>query len=204
MVRAQREDELLAAAGDLFAAQGYSATRLEDVAQRAGVAKGLVTFYFKSKEGLFRAVVRRLIPPLLAELEGVVAEAEGTSAADLLRAAMAMVFQRMPGDARARAILRLLVAEGRHFPELTAFYYDEVVARSGEVLAHIIDKGIARGEFVFAARDQAPRLLLGPPVMAVFWSILFEDKQKLDLDAMLDAHVDLVLHGLLREPEKAR
>lgn len=198
VVRARREQELLRAAGELFAAQGYSATRLEDVAQRAGVAKGLVAFYFKSKERLFQAVVRKAIPPILAELELVLANGAGKKSAELLREAMTLIMSRV-ADESPRAILRLLAAEGRNFPELTAFYYDEVVAHSGEALDKIIERGVQSGEFSFQAREQLPRLLLGPPIMAVFWQILFGDRQALDMPRLLHAHMDLILHGISGE-----
>src|SRR6185369_942931 len=67
--RELRENEILRAAFEEFAAHGYAATRLEDVARRAGVAKGLPSFYFESKAGLFKAVLRRLVLPDWAALE---------------------------------------------------------------------------------------------------------------------------------------
>jgi AcrR family transcriptional regulator len=79
-----RPAELLAAALELFVERGYAATRLEDVARRAGVSKGTVYLYFPGKEDLFKAVVREGLVPLLERGEKVVAEHEG-SAVDLIR-----------------------------------------------------------------------------------------------------------------------
>ena len=53
-----RPAELLAAALELFVEKGYAGTRLDDVAQRAGVSKGTLYLYFENKEDLFKAVVR--------------------------------------------------------------------------------------------------------------------------------------------------
>ena len=62
-----RPGELLAAALDLFVEKGYAATRVEEVASRAGVSKGTLFLYFASKEELFKAVVRENIAGRFAE-----------------------------------------------------------------------------------------------------------------------------------------
>jgi AcrR family transcriptional regulator len=74
-----RPGELLAAALDLFVARGYAATRLEDVAQQAGVSKGTLYLYFENKEALFKAVIREGILPVLAENEEIAARHEGST-----------------------------------------------------------------------------------------------------------------------------
>jgi AcrR family transcriptional regulator len=53
-----RPEEITAAALELFVERGYAATRLEDVAARAGISKGTLYLYFADKEDLFKAVVR--------------------------------------------------------------------------------------------------------------------------------------------------
>ena len=60
-----RPQELLAAALELFVERGYAATRLEDVATRAGVSKGTLYLYFDGKESLFKSVVRTNVLPRL-------------------------------------------------------------------------------------------------------------------------------------------
>jgi len=57
-----RQEAILAAAFEVFAAHGYEATRIDEVAQRAGIAKGTIYLYFRDKDRLFQAVVRNLIP----------------------------------------------------------------------------------------------------------------------------------------------
>ncbi|HEX5737246.1 MAG TPA: helix-turn-helix domain-containing protein, partial [Hydrogenophaga sp.] len=56
-----RPGELLDAALALFVEKGFAATRVEEVAARAGVSKGTLFIYFPSKEELFKAVVRENI-----------------------------------------------------------------------------------------------------------------------------------------------
>ncbi|HEY3909529.1 MAG TPA: helix-turn-helix domain-containing protein [Stellaceae bacterium] len=98
-----------------FAAHGYTATRLEDVARRAGIAKGLPHFYFSSKEELFKAVLRRLVLPDWSILEAEL-ERSGAPTSELLRGLMTVAYERLVKNARAHQLLRLLIAEGPKFP----------------------------------------------------------------------------------------
>src|SRR5690349_23645902 len=71
--RAARRDErraaILAAALEEFAARGFAATRLDDVARRAGVAKGTIYLHFRDKESLFQELVRAMLSPVISTLE---------------------------------------------------------------------------------------------------------------------------------------
>src|ERR1700755_633057 len=65
---AERREAIIAAAMDEFMAQGFAATRLDDVARRAGVAKGTIYLHFKDKEALFQELVRTALAPLIGRL----------------------------------------------------------------------------------------------------------------------------------------
>jgi AcrR family transcriptional regulator len=52
MPRAQREEQILGIAEEVFAERGFQATTMEDIAERVGVTKPLIYEYFGSKEGL--------------------------------------------------------------------------------------------------------------------------------------------------------
>ena len=65
---AERREAIIAAAMDEFIAQGFAATRLDDVAKRAGVAKGTIYLHFKDKEALFEELIRTAIVPLVNRL----------------------------------------------------------------------------------------------------------------------------------------
>ncbi len=56
----ERKQQLLEAAGELFAARGYRATRIADICESAGVAKGLFYWYFPTKGALFAELVRTM------------------------------------------------------------------------------------------------------------------------------------------------
>lgn len=195
--RAKREAEILDAAFSEFTANGYAATRLEDVARRAGVAKGLPHFYFERKEDLFRAVLRRVILPTWIDLVETSLTAEG-STRDLMRATLATMYHRLVANGKAREVMRLLIAEGPRFPELTELYYSEVVERGIAIWKQLVARGISRGEFRTGALLNNPQTIYGPALMAAIWQLLFGRRHGLDLDSWFESHLDLVLNGVER------
>jgi AcrR family transcriptional regulator len=190
-----RESEILEAAFEEFAAHGFAAARLEDVARRAGVAKGLPNFYFESKEALFKAVLHRLVLPDWNAL-GAQFEQSDESTAALLGALIGVAYQRLVNNPRAHQLLRLLIAEGPRFPELTGFYHAEFIERALALLAKLLARGVERGEIRSGPILDYPQAIMAPALMAVLWQLLFADRQPLDLARFFDAHLDLVLNGV--------
>jgi AcrR family transcriptional regulator len=193
--RETRESEILDAAFAEFAAHGYAATRLEDVARRAGVAKGLPNFYFASKEALFKAVLRRLVLPDWSAIEARFEQSDGSIAASL-RDLIAVVYERLVRNPRAHQLLRLLVAEGLRFPELTEFYYAELIERALALLRKLLARGVERGEIRPGPILDYPQAIMAPALMAVLWQLLFANLHPLEVARFFEAHIDLVLNGL--------
>src|SRR5262245_25946524 len=173
-----RPQEIVDAAFQEFAAKGFAGTRLEDVAARARVSKGLPYLYFKTKEELFKAVVRSVIT---SHFDVIRAQMETTelSVEAFLKGPFLKFIQELVGSKRA-FIARLLIAEGHKHPELTKFYYENVVSRGLETLTRLIDRGIARGEFKPTPLRDFPQLLIAPMLSAVMWRGLFERHHHLD------------------------
>lgn len=192
-----RPQELLAAAMDLFVERGFAATRLEDVARRAGVSKGTLYLYFENKEDLFKAVVRNSIVPVLGEAELSIAEFEGHSA-DLLRSMMMSWWERL-GATKASGIVKLVMAEAGNFPELAQFYREEVINRGTRVISNMLVRGVGRGEFRPVNITQMTQVLIAPMLMLITWkhSIGPCDGGELDPPAFLHTFLDMALHGLL-------
>ncbi|HEX7891374.1 MAG TPA: TetR/AcrR family transcriptional regulator [Ramlibacter sp.] len=140
-----RPGELLDAALDLFVEKGFAATRSEEVAVRAGVSKGTLFLYFPSKEELFKAVVRENMTGRFAEWTEEFESFEG-STADMVRHFMRLWWQRI-GATRASGITKLMISEARNFPELAAFYQQEVIRPGTELIRRILRRGLERGEF---------------------------------------------------------
>jgi AcrR family transcriptional regulator len=198
-----RPTEIVSAALDCFAERGFAATRLEDIAQRAGVTKGTVYLYFPSKEELFKAVVRQFILPVLdARVEMLAASDEPVAA--LLRRMILSVPDAFIGSPIA-AIPRLVMAEARNFPDLARFYFEEVPSRARERITAVIRRGIARGEFRRVDPDHVFYCAVSPIIMTVLWNGVFGpfDPRAPDLRAICRSHVDLLLTGLLKEREAA-
>ena len=179
------------AALEEFASKGYAETRLDDVAVRAGISKGLVYVYFKTKEELFKAVIRAFIIP---KFDALIEELNSSrrSSEELIRGPM-LTFMKEFARSRRRILIRLLIAEGGKHPDLIAFYHSEVVSRGMRLLTLIISKGVAAGEFKPSPYSEFPQLIVAPLLMSVIWQILFERLQSLNVEGCLDAHVEIVL-----------
>jgi len=141
-----RPQEIVEAAFEEFAAKGFAGTRLEDVAARARVSKGLPYLYFKTKEELFKAVVRSVITSHFDVIREQV-ETTTLSVEDFLKGPFLSFIQELVCSKRV-FIVRLLIAEGHKHPELTKFYFDNVVSRGMETLRGLIDRGVERGDVV--------------------------------------------------------
>jgi AcrR family transcriptional regulator len=193
--RAQRREQILAAAFEEFAVNGYAGACLDDVARRAQIAKGTIFLHFRSKRVLFRAVLRGFIRPVFSGFHGLLHEFSGTSDV-LLRDLLSRQYVDVVGNCKARALLRLVIAEGGKFPELAQTYYREIVAPGTSALGLVIDRGIASGEFQPGIIRNFPQILAAPVVLAIVWTLVLGERHGLDFDAYREAHLDFVLRGL--------
>ena len=195
-----RPHELLAAALDLFVERGFAATRLEDVAARAGVSKGTLYLYFENKHELFKAVVREGIVPAIDEGEQFVEQYEGHTK-DLFREFM-QGWWRALGDPRVSGISKLVVSEAGNFPEIAAFYFEEVIARRNALIERVLKRGVARGEFRVIDVASVRSFLVAPILMLMMWRHAFGtcSGESIDPKTYIDSFIDFSLQGLL-QPE---
>lgn len=193
-----RPHELLASAIDLFVERGFAATRLEDVARRAGVSKGTLYLYYTNKEDLFKAVVRKSILPTIEDADTSVAEFEGHSA-ELLRHVILNWWRRV-GSTKASGISKLILAEADNFPELARFYQQEVMSRGVRTIASMLERGIERGEFRAIDVAQTSQVLIAPMMMLSTWKHTVAPCERCDLqpEAFLEAFLDITLRGLVK------
>jgi AcrR family transcriptional regulator len=196
-----RPAELLSAALEVFAEHGFAAARLEDVARRAGVTKGTIYLYFDDKEALFQAVVREAILPNIAQAERRV-EAFSGSAGELLREYL-QGWWRVIGESNLSAVPKMVISEAAHFPSLARFYYDEVVSRGHRLIASILERGIAAGEFRPMDLPSTVKLALAPLVIAVIhkhslYSCVREAGSNFDPRRYVQTHIDIFLRGLAK------
>jgi len=186
---AERRGAIIEAALDEFIARGFAATRLDDVAARAGVAKGTIYLHFKDKEALFQELIRTALVPLIGRL------AAPPPAGGSVRAALerfAQTFAQEVVTTRRGDIVRLIVAEGARFPSVADFYYREVVSRGIAAMRALIELGIARGEIQQEGLMRFPQIVVAPAIVAVIWHGLFGRLSPLDTTEMLRVHLDLI------------
>ncbi len=190
----ERPDEILEAAFAEFADTGFLATRLDDVAARAGVAKGTVYLYYDSKEALFQAAVRSRMLPVVAEVGTLSKQHQGPTI-DLLRVVVRVMYGRL-SDPTVRTLMRILIADGQRFPELIAFYHREVLSKLKSALKAIVARGVARGEFRTGALTDLPEILVAPGLMAAIWQMTFAVEEDIPLERFMSAHLDLIERAL--------
>lgn len=196
-----RPEEITAAALELFSERGYAATRLEDVAARAGVSKGTLYLYFANKEELFKAVLREGFISPLAEMRDTVQRYEGPTF-DLVEMLVRGWWEHV-GATRLSAIPKLMVAEARNFPDVARFYVDEVVRPGREAIAAIVRRGVERGEFRRVDPRIAGQLLVAPLFMVAIWgnSLAVCTADRIDPLPLLEAHIEMLRHALVLKSE---
>jgi AcrR family transcriptional regulator len=194
--KAERPQEIIEAAFTEFSRNGYATTTLDQIAERAGVTKGTIYVYFESKEQLFISMVREFTKPTTETMQGLF-ETHEHSTADLLRAQFSFIYEHVVEDRRRREVVRMLIAEAARFPELADRYHAEILQPCLEMLKQAIQRGIDRGEIRQSAVINNPQVVIAPIALVDLWMMLFDDRQPLDLKAYFNAHIDLVLNGLL-------
>ncbi|MGF9764388.1 TetR/AcrR family transcriptional regulator [Microvirga sp. 0TCS3.31] len=195
-----RPAELVRAGLEEFAVNGFAGTRLDDIARRAGVAKGTIYRYFADKEALFLAAVRTEVAPVFEQIVGFVDVYPGTTR-DLLKLMFETIHRQLV-NSDLRVLVRIIIAEGERFPTLTELYYTETIAKGRALLEQIVARGIARGEVRQGAAANLPLVLVAPALMAAIWRMTFDRYTHISSEAFLDAHIDLVFNGLLTPDDR--
>jgi TetR/AcrR family transcriptional regulator len=197
-----RPGELLAAALDLFVEKGYAATRVEEVAQRAGVSKGTLFLYFASKEELFKAVVRENISGRFTEWGEELRTFEGNSE-ELLRYCMSSWWERV-GATKASGITKLMMSEAGNFPELVRFFQQEVVQPGNDLIQRILQRGVERGELRNVDPTYGIYSVLAPMIFLNMWKhgggSCGDARTELDPQQYIASQVQTILFGLSVSP----
>lgn len=199
--KADRPEEIVAAALEVFAEKGFAAARLDDIARRAGVSKGAIYLYFATKEDIFRAVVEQGVAPNLAAVQAAIAN-NPNSFPDLLRSFIGVI-SGVVTDSPVGGIVKMVIGEARNFPELAQVWHDRLVAPALGAMAGAIAAAQARGEL----RPGDPRAyalsLISPLLVGVIWRETFTPigAEPFDIPALAKQHVELWLRGMVIEPD---
>lgn len=202
-----RPGELMDAALDLFVEKGFAATRVEEVALRAGVSKGTLFLYFPSKVELFKAVVRENIAGRFDEWNREFDTFTGTTG-DMVRYCMLQWWDRI-GATQASGITKLVMSEASHFPELADFYRTEVIEPGNALIRRILQRGVDRGEFRPINIDVAIYSIIAPMIFVIMWKhsmapccpVGAQQWQDMDPRTFVASQADVLIHGLQRCPE---
>jgi len=197
-----RPAELMAAALDLFVERGYAATKLDDVAAKAGVSKGTLYLYFDSKEALFKAVIEQGIVPMLDEGE-VLIQQHQVDARSLLQMLLLRWWQLL-GETSLGGIPKLMIAEAGNFPEVANYYYDNVIVRGRDLLRQALQRGAASGEFRKLDIESTIDVIMAPVIMLVVWrySLAPCGCGKQDPEQYMQTYLDLLMNGLMNKEQQ--
>src|ERR1700683_1991966 len=185
--KAERPQEIFAAAFPEFSRNGYATTTPERIADRAGVTKGTIYVYFENKEHLFISMVHEFTKGAQDTVQEMFETHEG-STADLLRAQFSFIYQHLVADPRRREVVRMLIAEAPRFPELADRYHEELLRPCLDMLRQALQRGMDRGEFRNSAIIDLPQIVIAPIALVDLWMMMFDTRQPLDLKAYFNAH----------------
>jgi AcrR family transcriptional regulator len=194
-----RPQEILEAALKVFAEKGFAAARLEEIAQRAGVAKGTIYLYFPSKEAVFTALVKETIGARVSAFADVVRGYEGPSATLLAQLLRTIGFFLRSSD--YVVIPKIVIAEAGNFPHLARMYREEVAERGIALLSGVLAAGMKRDEFRQMPVEHAVRLAMAPLLLVAIWRTTFApfDAKPYDYEGLIEAHIATLLKGLAKE-----
>jgi AcrR family transcriptional regulator len=192
----ERPGEIIDAALALFVEKGFAATRLDDVADRAGLSKAAIYLYFEDKTALFKGVIEQAVGRNLGAVEAMLAQHRGPIG-PLISTVLDFMATRIETTPMA-SVAKLVIAESRAFPEIGRYYLDQVIGRGLPMLEKLIRRGIASGEFRKVDPALTVRSIVGPMLLAGLWRTVFEPigAEKLDTCALARHHADLMLHAL--------
>ena len=189
----QRRQAILQAALEVFAAEGFAAARLDDVAARAGVAKGTIYLFFADKEALFEHLLIGAVTPVLARVEAL-SQTETMSIDEVLEAFFVLFRTEVLGTKR-REIIRLVITEGRRFPKIAETYHREIISKGQALITGIARKAREKGELASDDLINFPHLIFAPLLMSLIWEGLFSELEPLDVENLFAAHRRLLMSG---------
>jgi AcrR family transcriptional regulator len=194
-----RPDEVLDAAVALFAAQGYAATSVEQIARHAGLSKGSVYLYFPSKKALLEGLVHRAVAPIADAAISMIATYRGDPR-PVIRQFLNMIAGKLGREA-ALAVPKLVLREAVSAPEIAQMYRDEVLDRAIPALTSLMRQGVEGGHIRKVDPELTVRSIMGPLLMHLMLAEVFgiEPSDGLNLERLIENHLAILFAGL--EPE---
>jgi AcrR family transcriptional regulator len=201
--KAARPSEIRDAALELFVQQGFAKTRVEEIAQRAGVTAGAIYRYFPNKEAILDSLIRDSLLESLDAIADRLRQRKG-KVTDMIGPALWSWWQLI-GDGKLSGLAKLMVAEGDNFPALRDFYFEQAIEeRCGRLIDYLVRKGIAQGEFRVADVDYTVKIIRSSLLMSQIWKHSFAacESQSLDMRRFFEAYAQLLIAGLNQNTSK--
>jgi AcrR family transcriptional regulator len=181
---------LLTAALESFLEKGFAATKMSDVAARAGAAKGTTYLHFTDKLALFGEVLRTTIGSLRGGLP-MPRPRHDEPTGDFLRRSVPPILRELQASGMI-TVPRLVAAEGRRFPELARTYSENAIQPAMRLARLYARRAERRGEVRSDGLSRLPLLAAAPVVTATLWNGLFASGEQLDVAAVFESWIDLV------------
>jgi len=197
-----RKDEVLDAALELFTEKGFAATRVDDIAQKAGISKGTIYLYFESKEALMEGLIERALSPIALKAIEVI-DTVGVDPRVVFKMIGKLITERL-SDPKVFAVPKLIVLESAQFPELAAIYRRDVIDKVLPRVVHLIERQIELGRFRKVDPELAVRSVIGPIIAHAALAEVFGlmPEGGLQMDRLFAQHIDILFNGLLANPER--
>ena len=195
----ERPGEIMRAGLDLFARKGFAATRLEDIAEAAGVSKATIYLYFKNKQDLFAATVREFAAARVERIEAFLDEYDG-SYSELLDLVLRQLYEAVQTP-ELRAIVKTIIAEAGNFEDIRTYHRDHVVLKGLGMMTRVIEAGIERGEFRPCDPTAAVQSIVFPFLMNSIGRQTFGELPQFDPEALFASHLEFVKRGLAADRE---
>ncbi|MDX8347910.1 TetR/AcrR family transcriptional regulator [Cognatiyoonia sp. IB215446] len=193
-----RPAEIVAAGIAEFATYGFERARLDRIAKAAGISKGTIYLYYPSKEALFLAAVEEHVIAVMAEHESALDHFEGTTG-EILTQLLRGIYRRFV-EGQAQTLFRILITEGNRIPHVLTSYHTMTIKRGASLLRRILERGIQRGEVANTAILENPQVMIAPAMFFALHNMMFSRIETLDFDTYFEAHVELILNGVISRP----
>lgn len=158
-----RRKQILDAALDLFAHQGFSATTTKQIAERVGVTEGLIFHYFPSKTDLLRALTRQR-STIMGEVQALLAGVDDKPAAEVLQS---IVLGWVDVIHRQANLVTMLLVESQTNPELALAFRDVMAETIGAMTAYL-DARVKAGELRVDLQTQTSAMMFFSSLMMFF------------------------------------
>lgn len=185
----ERYEEIIKAAGEIFSKKGFHRARMEEIARSAGIGKGTVYEYFKSKKHLFVEVIKYFTSKFLDEFK--VAARKGKDYKEKLENALGLLINILH---ESSGFFELLVRDHWEMDEKLYQWMVKVRSEASKVIEDILSEGIKSGKL----KDISPRIpammLIESSRLALFSDALDGDGKK--PDELNKVIIDVVLNGI--------